>query len=226
VEDHISLIMSELTQITFVRHGQVHNPQQVIYGRLPGFRLSELGERQAQAAAEVLRDEPLAAIFSSPLLRAQQTAQILVANRAELPLLMSEHINEVSFFFEGQPMAAMASRQWDLYTGIGPAYEQPPDVVARVGQFLADVRRDYAGQHVIAITHGDVIAFTALWAFGVELVPANKHTLDVHGLAEDYPAPASLMTFTYALGTDGKRPVVTYRRPYGEDLADGGVSPK
>ena len=214
------------TQITFVRHGQVDNPSRIVYGRLPGFPLSKLGERQAQAAAEALRDEPLAVVFSSPLLRAQQTTHILLAGRHDIPLYTSELINEVQFFFEGQPLAAMASRNWDLYTGVDPAFEQPPDVATRVRQFLAQVRRDYAGQHVIAVTHGDVIAFTALWAFGVDLVPANKHTLDAHGLAEDYPAPTSLLTFTYGPDADGKRPTVTYRRPYGEELADHGVSPK
>jgi broad specificity phosphatase PhoE len=212
------------TQITFVRHGQVYNPQQIVYGRLPGFPLSELGGRQARATAAALRGEPLAAVFSSPLLRAQQTAKILLADRSDVPLRTSELINEVRFLFEGRPLATMASRHWDLYTGVGPEYEQPPDVVARVRQFLAQVRRDYAGQHVLAVTHGDVIAFTTLWAFGVELTPANKHTLDAYGLSEDYPAPASLMTFTYA--PDATVPAVTYHRPYGEDLADRGVSPK
>jgi broad specificity phosphatase PhoE len=215
------------TQITFVRHGQVYNPQRVVYGRLPGFPLSEFGERQAQAAAEALRDVPLAVVFSSPLLRAQQTAQILLAERPDVPLLTSEAINEVQFFFEGQPLAAMASRNWDLYTGVDSAYDQPPDVVARARRFLAQVRHEYAGKHVAAVSHGDVIAFIALWAFGVELIPANKHTLDAHGLADDYPAPASLLTFIYTPDAGDERPTsVIYRRPYGEDLADHGISPK
>ncbi|MBN2394060.1 MAG: histidine phosphatase family protein, partial [Anaerolineae bacterium] len=130
------------------------------------------------------------------------------------------------FFFEGQPLIAMLSRNWDLYTGVDPSYEQPPDVVARSREFLAQVRREYAGQHVVAVSHGDVIAFTALWAFDVELIPANKHTLDAHGLSEGYPSPASLLTFTYASDADERPTMVTYRRPYGEDLADLGVSPK
>lgn len=224
MEDFISLTTTELTYITFVRHGQVHNPERVIYGRLPGFRLSELGERQAAAAAAALRGVPLSVVFSSPLLRAQQTAKVLLAERQDVPLRTSDLINEVSFVSEGQPIASMVSRNWDLYTGAGPGYDQPPDVVARVRQFLAQVRRDYAGQHVAAVTHGDVIAFAALWAFGAELIPANKHTLVARGLAEAYPAPASLLTFTF--GSGAERPAVRYARPYGEDLADGGVSPK
>ncbi|HQE92628.1 MAG TPA: histidine phosphatase family protein [Anaerolineae bacterium] len=212
--------------MTFVRHGQVYNPERVVYGRLPGFPLSELGERQAQAAAEALRHEPLAAVFSSPLLRAQQTAHILLAGRPDVPLLTSPALNEVQFFFEGQPLAAMASRNWDLYTGTDPVGERPADVVARTREFLAQVRREYAGQHVVAVSHGDVMAFTALWALGVALTPANKHTLDQHGLADDYPAPASLLTFIYTPDADERPTQVTYRRPYGEELADHGVSPK
>ena len=215
---------SQPTRITFVRHGQVFNPEQVVYGRLPGFRLSDLGERQAAAAAAALRDVPLTVVYSSPLLRAQQTAKILLAEHPDVPLLTSELITEVNFLFEGQPMASMALRNWDLYTGVGPAYDQPTDVVARAREFFAQVRSEYAGQHVAAVTHGDVIAFTTLWAFGADLVPANKHTLDAHGLAEDYPAPASLMTFTF--GPDDERPAVRYLRPYGEELSDGGISPK
>lgn len=217
---------SQPTQITFVRHGQVYNPERIVYGRLPGFPLSELGKRQAQAAAEALRDTPIAAVFSSPLLRAQQTAQILLEKRPDVPLYTSGLINEVYFFSEGQPLMAMVSRNWDLYSDVDPAYEQPADIIARAREFLAQVRRDYTGQHVIAVSHGDVIAFTALWAFGVELIPAHKHTLDAYGLAEDYPSPASLLTFTYAPGANERPTEVTYRRPYGDDLADGGVSPK
>jgi broad specificity phosphatase PhoE len=220
------LTTSQPTQITFVRHGQVYNPERIVYGRLPGFPLSELGERQAQAAAEALRDMPLAAIFSSPLLRAQQTARILLVERSSVPLRISQALNEVRFVFEGRPMASLETRNWDLYSGVGPAFDQPPDVVARARGFLAQVRREYAGQHVVAVSHGDVIAFTALWAFGVDLIPANKHTLDKHGLAEDYPAPASLLTFTYAPDANERPTTVTYRRPYGEALADHGVSPK
>ena len=62
------------TVISFVRHGEVYNPDDIIYGRLCGFRLPEKGNYQAVKAAETLNGSQLAAIFSSPLLRARQTA--------------------------------------------------------------------------------------------------------------------------------------------------------
>jgi broad specificity phosphatase PhoE len=46
--------MVAVVTVHLLRHGEVHNPDGVLYGRLPGFRLSDLGERQAQAAAEWL----------------------------------------------------------------------------------------------------------------------------------------------------------------------------
>jgi len=217
---------SKPTRISLIRHGHVHNPDLVIYGRLPGFELSTLGRQQAQAAAEFLRDKALSALFSSPLLRARQTADIVRAYHNDLPLHIAEPLNEVNFLFEGRPMRDMAARNWDLYTGIPEGYEQPGDVVARVRQFLAKVRADYAGQTVALVSHGDVIAFTALWAYRVPLIPANKHTLDALGLSDDYPATGSITTLVYHAAGEDERPTVEYVRPYGNELMDRGTSPK
>ncbi len=62
------------TTLYFVRHGHVYNPQQIIYARLPRFRLSDEGVQQAILAAAVLKDVHPAAIYTSPMLRARQTA--------------------------------------------------------------------------------------------------------------------------------------------------------
>src|SRR5437016_2187139 len=57
-----------------IRHGEVHNPEGVIYAGLPGYVLSELGRAQAAATAEALRGLDVAAIYASPLDRAMETA--------------------------------------------------------------------------------------------------------------------------------------------------------
>ena len=68
------------TTLYLVRHGEVHNPEGVIYGRLPGYGLSERGRRQIEAAAQALAPRgPFAALYASPLQRARESAAILGA---------------------------------------------------------------------------------------------------------------------------------------------------
>ena len=64
----------EHTVVHMMRHGEVFNPSGILYGRLPGFALSETGRGQAQAVADAFADHEIAAVFASPLQRAQETA--------------------------------------------------------------------------------------------------------------------------------------------------------
>ena len=79
------------TTVHLLRHGEVHNPDGLLYGRLPGYRLSERGHAMARAVADALAGEPDAAggpartrhdvtvVVSSPLQRAQETAAPIAA---------------------------------------------------------------------------------------------------------------------------------------------------
>lgn len=205
--------MTKLTHISFVRHGHVHNPQAVYYGRLPGFHLSQEGQRQAVATATVLQDQPLAAIFSSPQRRARETAQILLKHHQDLDIQVHEKLNEVYSPFDGRPIQELKDRRWDAYTGAGSGYEQPQDVLARARQFIAEMRQTYAGQHVVAVTHGDLIAFMILWAKGIAITPQHKGEIKRLGLADDYPAPASISTFVYHTAAADEVPRLEYANP-------------
>ena len=66
--------MAETTVVHLLRHGEVHNPDGVLYGRLAGYHLSANGRMMAAAAADYFDGRPVAAIFASPLERAQETA--------------------------------------------------------------------------------------------------------------------------------------------------------
>ena len=57
-----------------LRHGEVENPEKILYGRQPGWRLSERGQEMAKAVAQWSTSLPIAAIHASPLQRAQETA--------------------------------------------------------------------------------------------------------------------------------------------------------
>ena len=86
-----------------VRHGEVHNPDRVLYGRIPGFRLSERGHRMAEAAALELAgsDRGVARLLASPLERAQQSAQP-IASAFNLEIETEEGIIEPTNLFEGE----------------------------------------------------------------------------------------------------------------------------
>ena len=89
------------TIVHLVRHGEVHNPDGVLYGRLPGFRLSELGRSQAETVGRVLgTGHDIVSIVASPLQRAQETAAPL-AEALGLPVGIDADIIEADNRFEG-----------------------------------------------------------------------------------------------------------------------------
>ena len=99
------------TTIHLMRHGEVHNPDGVLYGRLPGYRLSERGRAMADmvadylsgssggAAATARRD--VVAVIASPLQRAQETAGPIAA-AFDLDIRTDERIIEAGNHFEGK----------------------------------------------------------------------------------------------------------------------------
>ena len=93
--------MAEQTKIHVVRHGEVHNPRGVLYGRLPGYHLSENGRAQADAVANALADRDIVAVIASPLQRAQETAAPIAAKH-DLPVDTDPDLIESANFFEGR----------------------------------------------------------------------------------------------------------------------------
>ena len=89
-----------MTTIHLVRHGRVENPKGVIYGRLPGYHLSELGLEQARLAAERLAERDVGTIWASPLERAQETAAIIAAPH-QLEIVTDDRLTESATTMEG-----------------------------------------------------------------------------------------------------------------------------
>jgi len=203
------------TVIHMVRHGHVHNPGKIMYGRLPRFRLSTAGRKQAHAAGRYLANMPMQAVFSSPMLRAQQTAGEILTFFPALKLRTSILLNEVCTAFEGLPSAQVdRSKQGDIYTGAAACFEQPVNVFERVAAFCRRVHTRFAGQHVTAVTHGDVITFTVLWALGWEVSPRNKSRLRQAGYAVGYPAHASVTSLVFKTASAEERPRIVYIQPW------------
>lgn len=197
-----------------MRHGHVHNPTGILYGRLPGFRLSDLGLRQAQAAGRWLAGKPIQAIYSSPMERAQETAAIVADYHEGLVPVADERIIEVRTPYEGQPTAELAAQGWDLYSGNRPPYEAPRTVLQRVLQFFEHLALQHDGESVVAVAHGDILVFPWLHAQGEEPEALMKDHLRDYALPVDYPETACIMTFELQKSPRKKLPRVSYHRPY------------
>ena len=147
------------TVVHLLRHGEVENPQGVLYGRLPGFHLSALGEQMAERAAQALAGADLAAVIASPLERAQQTAQPIAAKH-NLPIQGEPLIIEAENIFEGQRVSVgdgvlRQPRTWrHLWNPFRPSWGEPYDVVARrMRAAIEDARQRAEGREAVLVSH-------------------------------------------------------------------------
>ncbi|MDA8436947.1 MAG: histidine phosphatase family protein [Actinomycetales bacterium] len=151
--------MRTRTVVHLLRHGEVSNPTGVLYGRLPGFRLSELGERMAVRAAEALADRDVAAVISSPLERAQQTAAPVAAGHG-LPVSIDDRIIEADNVFEGQRVGVgdgvlKHPTAWrHLWNPLTPSWGEPyREVAGRMRAAVAAARSAARGHEAVLVSH-------------------------------------------------------------------------
>lgn len=145
-------------QIHLVRHGEVHNPEHVLYGRLPGFGLSDLGHRMAAASAEKLlaQEAPVTALYASPLQRTQESAAPWARAFALEPVL-DERLIEPTNKYEGRRSNFSISRQvrnpaeWPwIVNPLKPSWgEAYASIASRMLSMVEDAWR--------ATDHGDVV---------------------------------------------------------------------
>jgi broad specificity phosphatase PhoE len=146
------------SQIHLVRHGEVHNPLRVLYGRLPGYRLSELGETMAAAAADDLanRGRKIARLMASPLQRAQESA-MPISERFGVPIETDERIIEPTNHFEGTVMrlALRNPANWiALRNPRKPSWGEPyVSIVARMLDAVRDVWESTPSGDVVLVSH-------------------------------------------------------------------------
>lgn len=147
------------TVVHLLRHGEVYNPEGVLYGRLPGYVLSELGHEMAQRAATFLASHDITAVIASPMERAQQTAQPIAESHG-LPILTEPLIIEADNVFEGQRVSVgdgvlRQPRTWrHLWNPFQPSWGEPYDeVAARMGAAIDSARAQARGHEAVLVSH-------------------------------------------------------------------------
>lgn len=149
----------ERTVVHLLRHGEVFNPEGVLYGRLPGYYLSDLGQQMAVRAADALAGHDVSLVVSSPMERAQQTAAP-VAERHGLTVEIDPDLIEADNVFEGQRVSVgdgvlRQPRAWrHLYNPFRPSWGEPYDEVAERMHRAIDAAREKArGHEAVLVSH-------------------------------------------------------------------------
>lgn len=147
------------TLVHLVRHGEVHNPAKVLYGRLDGYHLSQLGREMAELTSQWLAPRDIAHLVSSPLERAQETMEPIAAELA-LPVTLDERVIEAGNDFEGltvgsDPKQLLHPRFWPkLVNPFKPSWGEPYEEIAeRMHAAIRDARAAAAGREAVIVSH-------------------------------------------------------------------------
>jgi broad specificity phosphatase PhoE len=147
------------TIVHLLRHGEVHNPEKILYGRLPGFNLSERGRNQALTVAEFLAESDIVQVVASPLERAQQTAAPIAASH-RIEVHTDERLIEASNLFEGSRFAVGdgALRRvgnWPrLRNPFKPSWGEPyVEIASRMLAAVHDARKHAEGHEAVCVSH-------------------------------------------------------------------------
>jgi broad specificity phosphatase PhoE len=201
--------VTERTIVHLLRHGEVHNPDKVLYGRLPGYRLSAAGEGMAATAAKWFLDKDVTYLVSSPLERALQTAAP-IAEALSLPVAVDERLIEAGNAFEGLRVGAgegvlRAPRHWwKLRNPFRPSWGEPYVEIAARMLRAVEVARDAArGHEAVLVSHQ-----LPIWALRLH-VEGRRYA---HDPRRRQCGLASVTSLTY----EGERIVdVAYAEPAG-----------
>jgi broad specificity phosphatase PhoE len=142
-----------------LRHGEVYNPDKILYGRLPDFHLSELGKQMAKAAAKTLAARDVTYVVASPLERAQETAAPIAAE-FKLEVAGDTRLIESANYFEGKRVSAgdgafaNPRNWWVLRDPITPSWGEPYlHIAQRMFAAVQAARVAAEGHEAVCVSH-------------------------------------------------------------------------
>jgi broad specificity phosphatase PhoE len=202
--------MTDQTTVHLLRHGEVHNPDGVLYGRLDGFHLSDLGVEMADKVAAAIKERDITHVRASPLERAQETARP-IADARGLEIVTDGRVIESGNVFEGKSFgvgdgALRKPSAWiHLWNPFKPSWGEPyKEVAARMMAAIYDARDAARGHEALIVSHQLPIWITRLHA-------ENRSFL--HDPRKRQCTLCSLTSFNF---TDDRLTSVSYSEPAGD----------
>lgn len=163
------------TIVHLVRHGEVHNPKKILYGRLPGYRLSERGNNMAHATAAELADHDVTYLAASPLQRAQETSRPF-AEKLGLAVVTDEDLLEAGNQLEGRHIKGVRSELWNprlwplLRDPSIPSWGEPyTEIRERMWRAIDRARDAAQGHEAVMVSHQLPIVMIQRDALGLPL---------------------------------------------------------
>jgi broad specificity phosphatase PhoE len=204
-----TLIPVVTTLIHLVRHAEADNPDNIWYGRLEGFSLSERGRRQVEALVRHFAHSDVQAVYSSPLTRALQTATPIAEN-LDLALKVDEDLIETETKLEGSPGDVRLLRNplniRFFLNPMRPSWGEPyKSIRLRMGGAIDRMRESHAGAEAIAVSHQTPVVVARLMVEQSRKPPWR---------AKVPCAQASVTTLEY----DDDRYVTTHYDPVGSEI--------
>lgn len=203
------------TIVHLLRHGEVHNPEGILYGRSAGFHLSDLGRAMAERVAERIGDRDIVRVVSSPLERARETAAPLAARRG-VEVVADERVIESTNIFEGRPFSMgdgifrRPSTWRHLWNPFTPSWGEPyRQIAARMWAAVEDARDAAAGHETVVVSHQLPIWVTRLHA---------ERRRFLHDPRRRQCTLCSLTSFTFE---DGQLRTISYSEPAGDLIPAG-----
>ncbi|MDE2386722.1 MAG: histidine phosphatase family protein [Actinomycetales bacterium] len=195
-------------RIHLIRHGEVHNPGQVLYGRLPHFRLSDRGHEMAELAAKTLKADkrPVSALIASPLLRTRESAEH-VQELLGLDLITDQRVIEPYNIFEGRKLSAkhIAIRPhlvYHLRNPNKPTWGEPyEEVLARMLDAIRQAHESVVDGDVVIVTHQ------------LPIVMVQRHLAGLPLAHNPKKRQCSLSSITSLEIRNGRMNQVDYREP-------------
>ncbi|GAB3479729.1 histidine phosphatase family protein [Nocardiopsis coralliicola] len=150
--------MTTTTVVHLLRHGEVHNPGRILYGRLPDFHLSGNGRGMADLAAAWFEGRDVSVLYSSPLERALETAEPLAAATG-LSVRTDDRLIEAGNRLQGRQVSGRSLRTdpsmlRHLYNPFRPSWGEPYQlIVDRMVAAVKHVRKEAWGREAVCVSH-------------------------------------------------------------------------
>jgi len=153
------------TVIYLIRHGELHNPQGVVYGRTVDIGLSEGGKVKMATVAERIKETEgeIDAIYTSPLRRSVESATIISKVMHDIPVFKDELLTESDVpALVGKPITIvdeLEAKGEDMYRDdlVTKGNESRQHVVKRMIEAYQKISKENAGKKIVVVSHGDAL---------------------------------------------------------------------